>query len=244
MQTESERLVRLGHFRAKERERNQAAGVPDMDPGDRHEPCEWFAQVGFFAILDRIGRADPDYDWSEDGGEEAEHEAYLAARRSDHQRVADWLRGVEVSPIPNHDGADIGGIRCYWPDRIPGLKSWSGNQTLAILSRKRQAALPAVVTDVLECEAPITGASGIDRCSATTALEDGFSVDALGMKRMARVGMELLAIIGLETLPITVHPDQSLSYEVDGVRYAFRAEPRGDYGYRRWGSAERVPETE
>ena len=240
MKTETERVRRVVAMQAKARERNRSAGIPDMEVGDRHEPCEWFSEIGFAAILDRLGRAAPDADWSEEGGTYEDREAFLGARRLDHQRVANWLREAVVTPIRHRNGVIMGDVRIMWPDRVPRLKTWAGRQSLVQIIRQRQQALPDEVPDVLACEAAISGASGIDRGSATTSLEDGFSVDAVGMKRVTRIGMELLAIVGLETLPITVHPDgRSLSYEAAGSRWIFAVEARNKY-FSRWGRAERL----
>jgi hypothetical protein len=239
MQTEIERLERVAKARVRSRERNRAAGIPDMEVGDRHDPCEWFAQIGFFAVLDKIGRNEPVDDWSDEGGTEQDREDYLAARKQDQQRVADWLREASISPIPNRNGCDIGDMRCMWVDRVPALKTWAGQQTLAKLAKKRQAALPKEVADVVAVEAPVKGSSGLDKRAATTALEDGFSIGAEGMARMTRVGTELLAIIGLEFIPVTVYPDGAIEYAAGESRYVFRVEDRGEY-YGRWGTAERV----
>jgi len=239
MHDEAERIERVARYRAKERERNRQAGIPDMEFGDRHEPAEYFAQIGYRWLLDKIGRSEPDHDWSEDGGGYDDREKFLAARRLDHQRVADWLREAEVKPIPNRHGCEIGGVRIMWADRVPTLKVWAGQQTLAKLVKQRQKALPKKVEDVLACEAPISGSSGLYKPCATTALEDGFSADAVGMDRVTLVGMELLAVIGLEALAVTVYPDGTVGYDTDESRWKFRIEDRNDY-YGRWGTAERV----
>lgn len=244
---DAERLDRLARIRATQRERNRKAGIPDMELSGRHEPAEYFAQVGFRWVLERIGPTEPVQDWSDEGGDDGDRQEYLAARRRDHQRVADWLRDAEVKPIANRNGCDIGDVRVMWPDRVPSLKVWSGQQTLAKIVKQRQQALPKEVADVLACEAAISGSSGLYKPCATTALEDGFSVDALGIRRVTLVGMELLAIIGLETLPITVYPDRSIGYDAaegpaesvtKACRYLFRVEDRNDY-YGRWSTAER-----
>lgn len=239
MQTDTDRLARIERHSRIERERNRAAGIPDMETGDRHEPAEWFAQVGFFVVLEKIGRSEPDHDWSQDGGDDRDREAFLAARCEDHQRVADWLREAEAYPIANRNGATIGGQQIRWPDRVPALKVWAGQQTLAKIVKQRQKSLPTIVSDVLACEAAITGSSGLYKPCATTALEDGFSVNAAGMKRVTFVGMELLAIIGLDTLPLTVYPDGAIGYKARGAQFAFRIEDRNDY-YGRWGMAEKI----
>ena len=138
MNDEVARLERVARFRVKERERNRQAGIPDMELGDRHEPAEYFAQVGYRWLLDRIGCSDPDHDWSEDGGDDDDRQKFLTARRLDHQRVTDWLREAEVKVIPNRHGCDIGDVRITWADRVPALKVWAGQQALAKLVKQRQ----------------------------------------------------------------------------------------------------------
>ena len=58
-----ERRQRLERSAAKKRAANREALIPDMEP-QRHEPAEWFAEVGYHAILKEIGETQPDYDWS------------------------------------------------------------------------------------------------------------------------------------------------------------------------------------
>ncbi len=238
---EAERLARVARASVKSRERNRAAGIPDLELGGRHEPCEWFAQLGFFVVLEKIGRSEPEEDWSEEGGDETDRRKFLEARRADHERIAAWLKEAQISPIAHRDGADVGGIRLMWPDRVPALKVWSGRQTLAGLAKQRRNALAKNVSDVFSFEVGIKGASGLDKGTASTPREDGFSCDALGMERVTRVGMELLAMIGLETVPITVYPDGSLEYEAGGSRWRFCIEDRNQY-YGRFGTAERISE--
>lgn len=238
MLADTDRLDRAARFAAKQRRDNREAGVPDMELAGEHLPCEWFAQLGFFAVLERIGQSQPVEDWSQEGGTDADREAYLAARTRDHQRVADWLREADVYPIGNRDGATFGVIRIGWPDRVPALKVWAGQMTLAKIAKKLQAALPREVADVLAVTAGLKGASGLDRQAAPTALEAGFSLNATGMLIETRIGMELLAIIGAETIPLTVYPDGRIGYEAGETRWAFAIEDRNDY-YGRWGTARR-----
>lgn len=229
------RLERVAQAEKRHRQRNREVGIPDMELGERHLPHEYFAQVGYHWLLEHIGgMSEPNHDWSDEIDTEARCEQaradYLAARKADHQRVLDWLRAAEVKPRQNYDGCIIGGVLIAWPDRIPRLKTWAGNQSLAKIVKNYIAALPKTTRDVLAIEAPIKGSSGLDRGTATTALEDGFSVSELDMDR--------ITAIGLETLPITVYPDRRLGYDAGGSRWIFEREDRNDY-YGRWGTAER-----
>lgn len=239
--------IETDRHRASTRRKNRESGIPDMDLGDRHEPIEYFAQVGFHWLLDRIGGpSEPAQDWSEEGGDERDHDRFIEARRQDHQRIADWLRDAKITPKPNDKaGCSIGDVYLNWPDRVPALKVWTGQMTLAKIAKKLQACIPAKVHDVLALISPLKGSSGLDRRAAPTALELGFSLNETGMAVETHVGIELLGIIGLETLPLTVYPDgRRIGYEadelrgVDKSRWMFAVEDRGDY-YGRWGTAER-----
>lgn len=199
-------------------------------------PCEHFALIGKAWILERIGQSEPTTDWSLEGGYESDHDKYVAARLRDEQRIADWLREQKPKEIPNRNGMDFGDLRIMWPDRVPALKAWAGQQTLAKITKARQKLLKDEIMDVMAFEAALSGTSGIDASVATTALEDGFSADALGMERVTRVGMELLAIVGLNTIPITVYPDGKIGYDHEGWHWVFRNEKRNEY-YWRWGMA-------
>lgn len=226
---------------AMQRARRRAEHIPDMELGDSHLPCDWFAQVGFFRVLDYIGRAQPEMDWAAEGAHPWHHEQYLAARLRDHQRVADWLRDAAVEPLYNdRNQVDYGGLTITWPARIPQLRPWSGQQTLLTLIRTRQSAIPAEVTDIMAPEGAINGASGIDPDVATDAIDDGFSVNALNMLRVTRVCVELLAMIGVDQVPITIYPDGRLGYQAHGDQWAFRCEVRDSRYYKRWGEAARV----
>lgn len=234
---------RIDRANAMSRRKNREAGIPDMELGDRHEPVDYFAQVGFFWLLDQIGGpSDPDYDWSEELDSDVRcrkaREDYLAARKVDHQRIADWFRAAKVTPHQFGDGCKIGNVHINWPERIPATKTWSGNQTLAKIVLARIEELPARVSDIMVTEAALTGPSGLDRRTAVTALEAGFSTAKTKTKIVTAIGKELLGILGLESLPITVYPDRSLEYVASGVRYRFRREERGDY-YGRWSQAEK-----
>jgi hypothetical protein len=237
-----ERRERLDRSEAKRRARNRESLIPDMEP-ERHEPAEWFAEVGYHAILKEIGKTQPDYDWSEEldsteGCKQARAD-YLAARKRDMERVIDYLRTAEVRPMHHRDGAMFGTRRLAWVDRMRSLKTWAGPQTLAKLIESRQKAMKGDIVDAMTFEAPMSGASGFDRRvgAARPALENGFSVDETGMKSMTLVALELLAVIGLETIALSVQTDGAFIYEAGGKRWRFKTESRNDY-YGRWGSAE------
>lgn len=87
----------------------------------------------------------------------------------------------------------------------------------------------------------MSGASGIDGRAASTALEDGFSKNELGIATVTRIGVEMLAAIGIETVPLIVYPDGRIGYDAQEPRYVFRIEPRNEY-YGRWGRSEKIAE--
>lgn len=245
LDSERLRLARHEQMQRDERRRQREAGVPDMELWPVHEPLDYFAQVGFFALLDHIGGpTQPDYDWSRDTEDERQQEEarrlYCEARRTDHQRLTDWLRRAKVTPRQHYDGCRIADLRLYWPDRVPRLKTWSGHQSLARLASDRIKALPPDVPDLLTVAAPLQGASGLDRMAAPTSLETGWSANDLLIPTVTRIGAELLAMIGLERLPITIYPDLVMEYTAGGARWRVQREDRDGY-YGRWSQATPAP---
>ena len=220
-------------------------------------PCEHFALIGLEAVLNQIGRSEPIDDLSEElDSEQASREmreAYAAARKADAEAVLEFLRSADSPrPLSHGDGAQWAGFILNWPDRVPSLKVWSGNQTLAKIIRERQKAIltakpmpahecsfprqPEPVRWLMSHIAPLKGASGLDRLSARTAIEMGF--DPAGMFRETRVAIELLAIIGAQHVAFIPYDFRRIGYIYDGYHWSMRIEKRGDY-YGRWQSCER-----
>lgn len=182
--------------------------------------CEYLAQVGFDALLGEVARP---------------------ARRSDHRRVYERLLAKEPSPMSNNREGALWLVPITWPDRVPGLKCWAGQVTLPKIIAKLQAAVRTQPDgDLFELRAPIKGASGIDALSCPSAIDVGFSVNALGMAVVQRPAMEMLAIYGLETLPLVSFAAHECGFIHDGFIWRFPVEGRGDGHYRRWGNVERI----
>lgn len=180
---------------------------------------EHLARVGFeFLARDIFRAADPD------------------ATREDLERH-DAVRERLLHPVsPRIGSAGINWVvEVTWPDRVPGLVTWAGNQTLAKIVRKMQTALESSrARNLYELTAPLKGASGLDQQSAPTALEAGFSPATQGMAVVSRPGLELLAVVGLETVPLLSFGPRECGYLWRGRVHRFPVERRDGY-YHRWG---------
>jgi hypothetical protein len=159
----------------------------------------------------------------------------LAALGGDHAEAAQALR-MRVEAVPGAMG--VRWMRpITWPDRVPGLVTWSGKQTLPRLICDAQAALRAARTpDLIEARAARKGVSGLDPSVCHSALDVGFSLAVQGIPVVQRPGVELLAIVGLETVPLVSFERRVCGYLYEGRIWRFSVERRGEHGYHQWGS--------
>lgn len=160
------------------------------------------------------------------------------------QRQVGPLLEATAKPIPNDRNGCIltlgrRRLRIDWPDRIPGMKTWAGQQSLAKLVADRVKALRGLSdADPFAFEAACGGSSGMDPRNIDAATE-GFGPDALGISVLWRPAVELLAVIGAELLPILVLPDgMSFAWYDDlaGCWMRFERVRRNEY-YGRWSMA-------
>lgn len=166
----------------------------------------------------------------------------LAAVGGHHAAVAESL----LTPAQAVQGrAGVAWMRqITWPDRVPGLMTWGGQQMLAGLIRETQRMLREGLRacpqdtplDLLTLRVARVGTSGLDALSCPDPLDIGFSPAALGMPTQQRPGVELLAIVGLETVPIVSFARRRCGFLHAGRIWQFPVERRGEYGYHRWGS--------
>lgn len=148
------------------------------------------------------------------------------------------LRMISSKPKawPNKSGCSWLGRSITWPDRVPGLVTWSGQQTLPMLIKKCQSALEEWGgADLREASVAMTGVSGIDSLVAQDAIDVGFSVDALKMPVFQRVGLELLAIYALEAVPLLSFARRQVGVLHAGQVWTWRVEAREGGYYHRWG---------
>lgn len=110
------------------------------------------------------------------------------------------------------------GVRIRWPQRLPDLRTWAGQQTLRhVIEARREALAYDIVTQakksrqkidlpedvgLLDWRRPIHGMLGIDHRSTASNLDIGFSPDALGMRVNCYAAAELLAILGVDLMPL------------------------------------------
>lgn len=240
MTIETKRLARVAQFAADDVTHRIDHGIMDVHLYPEHQPCDYFAKVGYEIILNRIGHTQP-FGQIGDPDEGFDAAAFRAARFDENIRVATELGEAKISKLFGRRGIFIGSHAVRWPDRIPSLVTWAGRQTLENIALSRQDAVGPMTLGVgplSEYIAQLGGASGFDGSFAPTQLEVGFDVtNAHQMTMGVRIYIELLAIIGLETIPITIYPDgRSFGYEAGGRKWKFAMEPRGDY-YGRWSTA-------
>lgn len=192
--------------------------------------CEYLAPIGFDCLL---GTATPPRD-------EDDPESVAAARRDDHQRVRDLLLSTPATSLPGRDGA-VWVRRLTWPDRVPGLKTWAGNQTLPKLISKLQVAVrKSPSEDLFELRVPMKGATGIDALSCQNAIDIGFSPSTLDMEVLQRPALELLAIVGLERLPLLSFANRVCGFVEKGRIWQFPVEERDGGYYHRWGTLKEI----
>ena len=192
--------------------------------------AEYLARIGFDSLVGaRTQPRDED-----DPASEREAEAI------DHRRVADMLRAASVPKDDSH-GNVTWLKRITWPSRMPGLKTWAGNQTLAKVIYARVKLLGSQpIDDLLTFGAPMKGASGIDGLTCPDAIDIGFSPHDLGMEVMSRPGLELLAIVGLESVPLVSWDLRVCGFLHDGRVWQFDVETRSGGYYHRWGTLKDV----
>lgn len=193
------------------------------------DTLDYLARIGFDSILDGAGARHAARD-------EDDPASIEAARLADHAAVRAILLRAEAKSSPHHDGCAW--LRLItWPDRVPGLKTWAGQQTLAKIIRGAQNAIEqSPEGDLFALRAPVKGASGLDALTAQDSLDIGFSPNVLDMAVISRPAVELLAIYGLETLPLVSYGPRECGFYHDGQLWRFRVASRnGKNYYHRWG---------
>lgn len=146
-----------------------------------------------------------------------------------------------LSPViarPDYHGVQWGGKNITWPDRVPDLKTWSGQMKLSTLIKKYQAALQGYdpSTSLLEFQVPLVGASGMDPAAAQDAIDVGFSLNKAGMPVMQYPGRELLAIVGLETVPIVSLGRRKVGVIYGGKIWRWKIFKRAGGYLSKWGT--------
>lgn len=165
--------------------------------------------------------------------------AYAAAEREsaavDNATVRTLLLESGPEPVANYNGVRWLGRTITWPDRVPDLKTWAGQQTLPKIIAKLQAMLKGAAGDLYAARAFGKGASGMDALSCQGDIDIGFSPNALQMDVQQRPGLELLAIVGLESVPLVSFGRLICGFIHDEKLWRFKVESRGQY-YGRWGA--------
>lgn len=176
-----------------------------------------------------------------------------ARLRRERREIADLLLERAPERYQYGDGA-IWICPITWPDRVPGLKTWAGQLTLAKIIARNQAALEDALSgprkrpkrtdagdvDLLTLTVGIEGASGLDCDTAQDSVDIGFSPARHSMLLATRPALELLAIIGLESLPIVSLAARHVGVVHRGRMWTWHVEPREGGYYHRWGRLSEV----
>lgn len=200
--------------------------------GDRMNTAEKLARIGYDVLLDSPTLIYDDEPDSSVDAAESRDMAYVKAKLLHVVRAKTGCDGVNwMLPIT-------------WPDRVPGLITWSGQMTLAKSIAKLQDALRvSTSTDLFTLTMPLTGATGIDAIATQNTSDIGFSPNKLSMPVNQRVGLELLAIVGLESVPLVSFGPRDCGFIHDGKAWRFAVEDR-DGGYlKRWGNVDEYKTT-
>lgn len=208
--------------------------------------AEYLARVGLdYLIETRLGGPTLVYD---DDDDRTHAEAADLGRPIDHARVRELLLGTDPKPR----AGDLAGAKWLgiitWPDRVPGLKTWSGQATLAKLIAAHQArmrpgkdrpdgwdAADLFAVRGLYRTGKGEGSSGIDATTCRDAIDIGFSPSQLGMDVVCRPAVELLAIVGLESVPLVSYGPRDCGFVHGGRVWRFAVESRDGGWIHRWG---------
>jgi hypothetical protein len=220
----------------------------------QHAPLDHFAFRGWRQAMNLLGITVPTASGMVPPPEEgdgpippaAELEALAEAARRDLDHWAlEWLAFARAYKLPGRHGIRVekpggGTLAITWPDRLPGLRTWAGQQTLHGLWEARRASLvPKKKSGLPSCpdgpgglwafRAACGGASGLDSDS-TDAIDLGFSPDAAGIDVMWRPAVEMLAVVGLEGARLAVQASSPwLEYRAGGKRWRFQRLKRTKY---------------
>lgn len=159
------------------------------------------------------------------------------ASRCEQGQIVQHLIEAKITPWPNRSGCKWI-IPLTWPDRVPGLVTWSGQMTLSKIIRDMLSEVKKAkeIGDIRAFRAPMTGATGFDLMTAIEPLDAGFSLNELGMPIMRRVGLELLSIIGLQALPLISLGGRKCGVIYRGNMYQFPVLTRSGGYYHKWGN--------
>jgi hypothetical protein len=193
--------------------------------------CDYLAKIGYAWLLGNAHKPADEYDPESVGG----------AKRLDDETVISRLLSTKAEARPYESQGARWICEVTWPDRLPGLVTWSGQQTLPKLIAARQGAIKASLAggdgdrDPLTLTAALPGASGIDPLACVDAIDAGFSPGRLGILIEQRPAVELLAVLGLEQVPLVSFEARSCGFIHDDVLWRFAVEAREGGYYHRWG---------
>lgn len=131
----------------------------------------------------------------------------------------------------------IAGVRVTWHDRVPGLVTWAGQQTLPKLVRRMLKDLESMKGESLMDMSAVSpgGGAGIDPMSTVNADVAGFSPAAQNISIRYYPARELLAMVGLESVPVVSYRWRECGFLHDGRLWRFEVRQRVGGYYFVWG---------
>lgn len=192
-----------------------------------HSPAEHFGRVAYDFLAAKIT------DWRGCPGDDAP----AAEQRADlDRRVLSLLlrdapeykpkRKKGKAAPPSDEMVLLAGERISWHRALPELKCWAGRMTLLSIVGARASALVEAgepTGPLLDWSIPLKTCSGIDARVTPNALDDGFSVAALGMDVYTYAACELLAVLGMSVSPIVRYGYKCYGYvDPSGEWWEFR----------------------
>lgn len=233
---------------ALERAAKLTAG-PEYSP---HTACQHYAYHGYAHLQSLIPPeqyADGEFTYPSD---DMEDDLPGAQARWIDRAIMEMLRGKSIPPKKGRKGkdadpdnspveesaeraVDLAGVRIDWHRGLPELKVWAGRATMQTIVDGRRAALHAagdlpMGTRLLDWTIPYKTMSGLDARTAASALDIGFSPDALGMMIGTYVAAELLMIVGLQLHPVTRFGKREYGYQdLDGRWWGYSVVDREGY---------------
>lgn len=175
-------------------------------------------------------------------GKATYNEAVESARAGWHQSIIERFRAAKPATTTAGGAVTWLGTLLTWHQRITNLVTWGGQQSLASIINDRVAALADLDEDqsnIFSLRAPLSGSSGLDFRSCSTAINIGYSTNEHAKKLLAYPAVELLAIIAAETAPLISFGRRDCGVMIQGRAYRFSVIPRTATNryYYYWGPA-------
>ena len=196
--------------------------------------AEYLARIGFGHLLGAFSVPVADED---------DQEEIANAQHKEHRFVLMKLLAVKPSEPARGRGCRWL-VNITWPNRVPGLIVWSGQQSLKKVIEQRQEMLRShefCEGDLYLLTVSHETTCGIDSWSCADPIDIGFNPRVHKMLIAQRPALELLAIIGLETVPLVSFGYRDCGFIHGRSLCRFAVTCRDGGYYHRWGDVRTEP---